>query len=315
MSQELQPGEVLDGRLHVTGVIARRTATRLQATDLKTGRTVALKVPFLQFESDPSFFARFEREEVIARGLDHPYVLKIIPVENKSRPYIALEYPEGQTLARLLHRVHPLPAADALRIAGRICQALEYLHGQDVVHRDLKPDNVVLCNDGSIRILDFGIAKAAGKRRITFTDASSAPGTPDYMAPEQVRGKRGDPRTDLYSLGAILYEMVTGSTPFVGEPRRSSCTAGTSRPPARVRGAGPSSMSSCRWSGRLRNPRRRRSARRRTREGFACSPGATRAAGVEREQPGTHAPPAPGNPRGTPAAAASKRQSPANDKR
>jgi serine/threonine-protein kinase len=218
MSRELQPGEVLDGRFHVTGVIARSTATTLfQATDLKTGRTVALKVPFLQFESDPTFFARFEREEAIARGLDHPYVLKIIPVEHKSRPYIPMEYLEGQTLARLLHSVHPLPVADALKIAGRICQALEYLHEHDVVHRDLKPDNVMLCDDGSIRLMDFGIAKAAGKRRITFTHASSALGTPDYMAPEQVRGKRGDPRTDLYGLGAILYEMVTGRTPFEGD--------------------------------------------------------------------------------------------------
>jgi serine/threonine-protein kinase len=218
MSREVQVGEVLDGRFHVTDVIARSTATTLfKATDLKTGRPVALKVPFLQFESDPSFFARFQREEEVAGRLDHPYVLKIVPVAEKSRPYIAMEYLEGQTLAWLLHQARPLPVADALAIAARVCEALEYLHGQDVVHRDLKPDNVMLCADGSIRLLDFGIAKAAGLRRITFTQASSAMGTPDYMAPEQVRGKRGDPRTDLYSLGAILYEMVTGSPPFEGD--------------------------------------------------------------------------------------------------
>jgi serine/threonine-protein kinase len=218
MSRDVQLGEVLDGRFHVTDVIARSpTATLFKATDQKTGQTVAVKVPFLHAESDPAFFARFEREEAVARTLDHPYVLKIIPVEDKSRPYIPMEYLEGQTLAQLLHTAHPLPVPDALRIAGRICQALEYLHAHDVVHRDLKPDNVMLCDDGSIRIMDFGIAKAAGKRRLTFTRLLSAMGTPDYMAPEQVLGKRGDPRTDLYSLGAILYEMVTGSTPFEGD--------------------------------------------------------------------------------------------------
>ena len=106
--------------------------------------------------------------------------------------------------------------ADALAIAGRICEALEYLHGQNVIHRDLKPENIMLCDDGSIRIMDFGIAKAAGLRRLTFAGFSASMGTPDYMAPEQVKGKRGDARTDIYSLGAMLYEMVTGATPFEG---------------------------------------------------------------------------------------------------
>jgi serine/threonine-protein kinase len=109
-----------------------------------------------------------------------------------------------------------MPVPDALAIAGRICEALEYLHAQNVVHRDLKPENVMLCHDGSIRIMDFGIARAAGLRRLTFTGFSTSMGTPDYMAPEQVKGKRGDSRTDIYSLGIMLYEMVTGSLPFEG---------------------------------------------------------------------------------------------------
>jgi serine/threonine-protein kinase len=218
MSREVEVGEVLDGRFHITGVVARSTtATIFKATDLKTGLPVAVKVPFLQFECDPNFFARFQREEAIARELDHPFVLKVIPVEEKSRPYIAMEYLEGQTLARLLHSVRPLPVADALQIARRICQALDYLQRRDVVHRDLKPDNVMLCDDGSIRIMDFGIARAAALRRLTFSGFSATMGTPDYMAPEQVKGKRGDARTDIYSLGAILYEMVTGSVPFAGD--------------------------------------------------------------------------------------------------
>ena len=125
---------------------------------------------------------------------------------------------EGQTLARPAERKSSrCPRPDAVDIASRICEALEYMHEQDVIHRDLKPQNIMLCNDGTIRIMDFGIAKAAQARRMTFAGFTPAMGTPDYMAPEQVKGKRGDERTDIYSLGAMLYEMVTGSTPFEGE--------------------------------------------------------------------------------------------------
>ncbi len=97
-----------------------------------------------------------------------------------------------------------------------VCDALTYMHQKGVVHRDLKPENIMLCDDGSLRVMDFGIAKAEGLRRLTFTGFTSTMGTPDYMAPEQVKGKRGDERTDIYSLGAILYEMLTGQVPFEG---------------------------------------------------------------------------------------------------
>ncbi|HJT76637.1 MAG TPA: protein kinase, partial [Gemmataceae bacterium] len=217
MTTEVQVGQVLDNRFHILNVISRSgMASIFKAADLQTGRTVAVKVPFMQFESDPGFFSRFEREEAIGKLLDHPYILHIVPVEEKSRPYIAMEYLEGETLRHLMRSVRPLPVPDALRIAGRVCEALDYMHKKDVVHRDLKPENVMLCSDGSLRIMDFGIAKAAGMRRLTFAGLTSAMGTPDYMAPEQVKGRRGDQRTDLYSLGAILYEMVTGSAPFEG---------------------------------------------------------------------------------------------------
>src|SRR5438045_4045131 len=185
---------------------------------LNTVQTVAVKVPLMNLEADPAFFSRFEREEEIGRALDHPGILKIIPVDPKerSRPYLVMEYLEGQTLDEVMQRVKPMPEADALRIVSRVCDALEYLHKHGVVHRDLKPQNIMLCNDGSLRIMDFGIAKAATSKRITFGGFSPTLGTPDYMAPEQVKGQRGDERTDIYSLGAILYEMLTGRLPFEG---------------------------------------------------------------------------------------------------
>jgi serine/threonine-protein kinase len=128
-----------------------------------------------------------------------------------------MEYLEGQTLSELLRSVRPLPEPDAVKIASRICEALDYLHQRGVVHRDLKPQNIMLCNDGTIRIMDFGIARAQGARRLTFVGFTPAMGTPDNMAPEQVRGSRGDQKTDIYSLGAILYEMTSGEPPFGGD--------------------------------------------------------------------------------------------------
>ncbi len=218
MGHELGVGTLLDNRFEITDVIAKSGMAMLfKANDRQTGKPVAVKVPHLQIESDQAGFARFQREEEIGLKLDHPYILKFVPVEKKSRPYIVMEYLEGQTLSELLNNVKPLPEPDAVKIAVRICTALAYMHEKGVVHRDLKPQNIMLCNDGTLRIMDFGIARAANARRLTFVGFTPTMGTPDYMAPEQVKGSRGDERTDIYSLGTILYEMTTGEPPFAGD--------------------------------------------------------------------------------------------------
>jgi serine/threonine-protein kinase len=216
--KDVNVGTLLDGRFEITDVIAKSGMGSLfKANDRQTGNAVALKIPHLQIESDPAGFERFRREEEIGLKLNHPFILKMFPVEKKSRPYIVMEYLEGQTLNELLNRVRPLPEPDAAKIASRICEALDYLHKNQVVHRDMKPHNIMLCNDGSIRVMDFGIAKSLASRRLTFVGFTPTMGTPDYMAPEQVKGGRGDERTDIYSLGAILYEMATGEVPFGGD--------------------------------------------------------------------------------------------------
>ncbi len=218
-SSPFQPGKVLDGRFVITEVLSHGgMATVFKAEDRANGSAlVVIKVPHLEYESDPVFFSRFQREERIGLELSHPYVLRFIAVTNKSRPYLVTEYLDGRTLDQRLKESRPLPEKEALTIASRVCEALQYLHDNRVIHRDLKPQNVMLCGDGTLRIMDFGIARDSVSRRITRVGNSSSMGTPDYMAPEQVNGRRADRRTDIYSLGAVLYEMLTGTVPFHDE--------------------------------------------------------------------------------------------------
>jgi serine/threonine-protein kinase len=218
--QELAVGDVLDGRFKILRLLVRGgMAFIYEATDTTTGNPVAIKIPLLQFEADPAFYSRFLREEEIGQKLRHPSILCVHKVTEKSRPYIVMELLKGQTLGVILREKKRLPVADALKICSTVCDALSYMHRPEIniIHRDLKPDNMMLCDDGTLRLMDFGISRSA-LRKITLAGLSSNPlGTPDYMAPEQVRGRRGDARTDLYGLGAMLYEMVTGEAPFKGE--------------------------------------------------------------------------------------------------
>jgi serine/threonine-protein kinase len=218
-SGDLAPGMILDSRFEITDLVARSNmASIFKARDRKTGEDVAIKAPLMTLESDVAGYERFQREEEIGTRLQHPCVLKVIKVdEKKSRPYLVMEFLDGETLADLLNRNKPLPEPEAVRYASRICEALDYLHANGITHRDLKPQNIMLCRDGSLRLFDFGIARVEKARRLTFAGLTPTMGTPDYMSPEQVKGKRGDHRTDIYSLGAILYEMTTGSTLFQGE--------------------------------------------------------------------------------------------------
>jgi serine/threonine-protein kinase len=218
-AHELSPGMTLDGRFDLTDLVARSNmASIFRANDRQTGEVVAIKVPLMALESDVAGFERFQREEEIGTRLNHPGVLKVVKVDApKSRPYLVMEFLEGETLAKILEHQKPLPEPEAVRYASRICDALDYLHKNGITHRDLKPQNIMVCRDGSLRLFDFGIARVDQARRLTFAGFTPTMGTPDYMAPEQVKGRRGDHRTDIYSLGAILYEMTTGSTLFEGE--------------------------------------------------------------------------------------------------
>ena len=207
-------GDKLD-HYELTELLARSgMASVFRALDTLSGHTVVLKVPHFQFESDVVFHERFKREENIGSRLEHPYVVKVLTPKYKTRVYLVMELAEGKSLRAIMDDQRRCAPAFAIDIARQICEALVYMHGKGVIHRDLKPENVLVNENGKIKILDFGIALDEAARRLTWTGFSATVGTPTYMAPEQINGRRGDVRTDIYSLGMMLFEMVTGELPF-----------------------------------------------------------------------------------------------------
>ena len=212
----LRPGVQLE-HYRIEELVARSgMASIYRATDMRNGRTVAIKVPHPDMEADPVLFDRFVREIDIGERLEHPGVMKVLGKGEPGEVYMVMEWVEGRLLRKVISENRKLPLERACAITVAICDALDYIHRNGVVHRDLKPENIMIDDEDRIKLIDFGIAGKAGARRLTFGKLSQIAGTPDYISPEQVKGKRGDGRSDIYSLGVILYEMVTGETPFAG---------------------------------------------------------------------------------------------------
>ncbi len=214
------PGQVLEGRFLVLERIARGgMSTLFKALDLEKGRQiVAVKVPLPQYSGGVGSWSMFQREAQIGNALDHPFVLRFVALEpNRHRNYVVTEYVSGTTLAERVGSGRRLAEAEALSIMSRLCEAVDYLHRQRIVHYDLAPGNVMLCTDGSIRLIDFGLAHALAEGRFAFSASAPAIGTSNYVAPEQIRRRRGRLSVDVYALGSMLYEMLTGHPPFEGD--------------------------------------------------------------------------------------------------
>jgi serine/threonine-protein kinase len=212
----LHPGDLLD-HYRIENLVARSgMASIYKAIDVRDNREVAIKIPHPEMEADAVLYDRFKREQEIGQKLDHPGVMKVFKDDRHSRIYMVMEWVKGHLLREEMGGGRKLPRERAVRIAARIGDALDYVHANGVVHRDLKPENIMVDDADNIKLIDFGIAGHEGSRRLTFAQLSNVMGTPDYISPEQVRGKRGDGRSDIYALGVMLYEMLTGKVPFSG---------------------------------------------------------------------------------------------------
>ncbi|WP_033321337.1 Stk1 family PASTA domain-containing Ser/Thr kinase [Streptomyces yerevanensis] len=213
----------LGGRYELGQVLGRGGMAEVHlAHDTRLGRTVAVKTLRADLARDPSFQARFRREAQSAASLNHPAIVAVYDtgedyIEGISIPYIVMEYVDGSTLRELLHSGRKLLPERAMEMTIGILQALEYSHRNGIVHRDIKPANVMLTRNGQVKVMDFGIARAMGDSGMTMTQTAAVIGTAQYLSPEQAKGEQVDARSDLYSTGCLLYELLTVRPPFVGD--------------------------------------------------------------------------------------------------
>ena len=213
----------LGGRYELGPVLGRGGMAEVyHAHDTRLGRQVAVKTLRADLARDPSFQARFRREAQSAASLNHPAIVAVYDtgedyIDNVSIPFIVMEYVDGSTLRELLHSGRKLLPERTLEMTIGILQALEYSHRAGIVHRDIKPANVMLTRNGQVKVMDFGIARAMGDSGMTMTQTAAVIGTAQYLSPEQAKGEQVDARSDLYSTGCLLYELLTVRPPFVGD--------------------------------------------------------------------------------------------------
>ncbi|AGS70677.1 Stk1 family PASTA domain-containing Ser/Thr kinase [Streptomyces collinus] len=213
----------LGGRYELGQVLGRGGMAEVYlAHDTRLGRTVAVKTLRADLARDPSFQARFRREAQSAASLNHPAIVAVYDtgedyIDGVSIPYIVMEYVDGSTLRELLHSGRKLLPERAMEMTIGILQGLEYAHRSGIVHRDIKPANVMLTRNGQVKVMDFGIARAMGDSGMTMTQTAAVIGTAQYLSPEQAKGEQVDARSDLYSTGCLLYELLTVRPPFVGD--------------------------------------------------------------------------------------------------
>ena len=214
---------LLGGRYELDGVVGRGGMAEVyRARDIRLDRIVAIKTLRADLARDQIFQARFRREAQSAASLNHPSIVAVydtgedmatgVPV-----PYIVMEYVDGRTVRDLLQEGHRLLPERSLEIIDGVLRALDYSHQAGIVHRDIKPGNVMVTRNGDIKVMDFGIARAMSDAQATMTQTAQVIGTAQYLSPEQARGERVDSRSDLYSTGCLLYELLTGRPPFTGD--------------------------------------------------------------------------------------------------
>ena len=213
-----QVGDQID-RFQIQNHMAQGGMSNIyRAFDLVSKKDVVIKVPDQSMIGDPAQFERFQREMEVARQLDHPAILRGLFAGQYNRiPYLVTEMIQGTSLRKIVETSTPMLPEQAVALIKKIADGMAYCHDHNVVHRDLKPENILVSDEGQPVIMDFGLALTKSAHRVTYSNLSATMGTPDYMAPEQVEGQRGDGRTDIYALGIVLFELLTGYPPFSGD--------------------------------------------------------------------------------------------------
>src|SRR2546428_2038207 len=208
---------VLAGRYQIDSVLGQGgMAAVYRGTDQVLGRQVAVKVLGDQFAGDVTFVTRFRREAQAAAALNHPNVVSVFDTgSDDGTHFIVMEYVQGKTLSHVIRDDAPLMPDRAVEIAESVAHALSFAHRAGIVHRDVKPGNIMLTPAGDVKVMDFGIARANTSESLTQT--ATVLGTATYFSPEQAQGEAVDPRSDIYSLGVVMYEMLTAHPPFAGE--------------------------------------------------------------------------------------------------
>jgi serine/threonine-protein kinase len=187
------------------------------AQDVESNEKVVLKIPHIAQLGDPAVYERFRREVAIGKLLNHSDVPVALAISEGNPPYLVLKYAEGVPLSEVLNEKGRFPVDEAVKLVARLLDALQYCHERGVYHRDIKPENLMLAPDGHLKILDFGIALMEGAPRVTWRGFSGLMGTPEYMAPEQIKGERGEAKSDIYAVGCLMYNLLSGSPPFTGD--------------------------------------------------------------------------------------------------
>jgi len=229
-------GEVLSGRYELEELVGTGGMSSVyRAHDRLLDRKVALKVLHDQYTADADYVERFRHEARSVASLSHPNIVTVIDRgEHEGRQFIVFEYVEGENLKRLIERRGPAPVATALELAIQIARGLSFAHQQGLVHRDVKPQNVLLNGDGQAKVTDFGIARSLDVQH-GMTQTGTVLGTSDYIAPEQAQGQRVDEHTDIYSLGVVLYELLTSEVPYPGENFVAVAMRHINEPPPSIR--------------------------------------------------------------------------------